>query len=41
MEILTTMITPYKKDGSIDFATAEKYVEMNFATDKLERWLTK
>ena len=27
MEILTTMITPYKKDGSIDFATTEKYVE--------------
>lgn len=27
MEILTTMITPYKKDGSIDFETAEKYVD--------------
>ena len=27
MEILTTMITPYKADGSIDFATAEKYVD--------------
>ena len=27
MKILTTMITPYKKDGSIDFGTAEKYVE--------------
>lgn len=27
MEILTTMITPYKKDGSIDFDTAEKYVD--------------
>ena len=27
MEILTTMITPYKTDGSIDFATAEKYVD--------------
>ena len=27
MEILTTMITPYKKDGNIDFDTAEKYVE--------------
>ena len=26
MEILTTMITPYKADGSIDFDTAEKYV---------------
>ena len=27
MEILTTMITPYKKDGGIDYETAEKYVE--------------
>ena len=27
MDILTTMITPYKKDGSIDFETAEKYVD--------------
>ena len=27
MKILTTMITPYKKDGSIDFETAEKYVD--------------
>jgi len=27
MKILTTMITPYKKYGSIDFGTAEKYVE--------------
>ena len=27
MEILTTMITPYKADGSIDFETAEKYVD--------------
>ena len=27
MDILTTMITPYKKDGSIDFDTAEKYVD--------------
>lgn len=27
MEILTTMITPYKTDGSIDFDTAEKYVD--------------
>ncbi len=26
MEILTTMMTPYKADGSIDFDTAEKYV---------------
>ena len=27
MDILTTMITPYKKDGSIDYETAEKYVD--------------
>ena len=27
MEILTTMITPYKTDGSIDFDTALKYVD--------------
>ena len=27
MEMLTTMITPYKKDGKIDFDTAEKYVD--------------
>ncbi|MBQ7045178.1 MAG: dihydrodipicolinate synthase family protein [Clostridia bacterium] len=27
MEILTTMITPYKTDGSIDFYTALKYVD--------------
>ncbi len=27
MEILTTMITPYKKDGSIDYDTACKYVD--------------
>lgn len=27
MEILTTMITPYKKDNDIDFETAEKYVD--------------
>ncbi len=27
MEILTTMITPYQADGSIDYATAERYVE--------------
>lgn len=30
MDILTTMITPYKKDGSIDFETAEKYVDWYF-----------
>lgn len=34
MEILTTMITPYKKDGSIDFNTAEKYVDWYY-----ENWL--
>ena len=27
MEILTTMITPYNKDGSVDYETAEKYVQ--------------
>lgn len=27
MQMLTTMITPYKADGSIDFDTAEKYVD--------------
>lgn len=27
MEILTTMITPYKTDGSIDYEIAEKYVD--------------
>lgn len=30
MNILTTMITPYKKDGSIDLETAEKYVDFYF-----------
>lgn len=30
MNILTTMITPYKKDGSIDYETAEKYVDFYF-----------
>lgn len=30
MESFTTMITPYKKDGSIDYETAEKYVEMYY-----------
>lgn len=30
MDILTTMITPYKKDGSIDYETAEKYVDWYF-----------
>ena len=30
MEILTTMITPYRKDGSVDFETAEKYVDWYF-----------
>lgn len=27
MDILTTMITPYKADGTIDYETAEKYVD--------------
>ena len=27
MEMLTTMITPYLADGSVDYETAEKYVE--------------
>ena len=30
MEIFTTMITPYKKDGSVDYDTAEKYVDWYF-----------
>ena len=30
MDIFTTMITPYKKDGSVDFETAEKYVDFYF-----------
>lgn len=30
MDIFTTMITPYKKDGSIDYETAEKYVDFYF-----------
>lgn len=27
MEMLTTMITPYKADGSVDYETAERYVD--------------
>lgn len=30
MEIFTTMITPYKKDGTVDYETAEKYVDWYF-----------
>ena len=30
MDILTTMITPYKRDGSIDYDTAEKYVDFYY-----------
>lgn len=30
MEMLTTMITPYNADGSIDYETAEKYVDWYF-----------
>ena len=29
-DILTTMITPYKKDGSVDYETAVKYVDWYF-----------
>ena len=30
MEIMTTMITPYKADGSVDYELAEKYVEFYY-----------
>ena len=30
MEMLTTMITPYTKDGAVDYETAEKYVDFYF-----------
>ena len=30
MENLTTMITPYHKDGSVDYETAERYVDFYF-----------
>lgn len=30
MEIFTTMITPYNADGSVDYKTAEKYVDWYF-----------
>lgn len=30
MDIFTTMITPYKKDGTVDFDTALKYVDWYF-----------
>jgi len=30
MNILTTMITPYRADGKVDFETAEKYVDWYF-----------
>lgn len=30
MKSFVTMITPYKPDGSIDFKTAEKYVELYY-----------
>ena len=32
MEAFVTMITPYTKDGEIDYATAEKYVDWYFET---------
>ena len=30
MEMFTTMITPYKADGSVDLDTARKYVDWYF-----------
>ena len=30
MDIFTTMITPYKKDGNVDYETVIKYVDMYF-----------
>jgi len=30
MEVFTTMITPYMKDGSVDYETAERYVDWYF-----------
>ena len=30
MEMFTTMITPYKADGSVDYETAEKYVDFYY-----------
>ena len=30
MEMFTTMITPYKADGTIDYGTVEKYVDWYF-----------
>ena len=30
MEMFTTMITPYNEDGSVDYATAEKYVDFYY-----------
>lgn len=33
MDILTTMITPYKKDGSIDYDTACKYVDWYYENE--------
>lgn len=30
VEIITTMITPYNSDGSVDYKTAEKYVDWYF-----------
>lgn len=32
MEIFTTMITPYKKDGSVDYDTVRKYVDWFYAS---------
>ncbi len=33
MEILTTMITPFTADGSVDYETAEKYVDWYYKND--------
>jgi len=33
MEILTTMITPFRKDGSIDYDTASKYVDWYYKSN--------
>lgn len=33
MDILTTMITPYKPDGQVDYDTAERYVDWYFENE--------
>ena len=37
MQMLTTMITPYKADGSIDFDTAEKYVDWYYENGEISK----